>query len=81
VEDAHRRQIALFRHALVRQAADVGLSSAERGRLVRDLAARDHAGPDGAGCGWAVRRWIVGYGRIGRVGSTRLSRPREPADR
>jgi putative transposase len=42
-----RREVALFRYTLVREAADPGLSKAERGRLVRDLAAREHAGPDG----------------------------------
>jgi putative transposase len=47
MEDAQRRDVALFRYALVRQAADPVLSNAERGRLVRDLAARDHVGPDG----------------------------------
>jgi putative transposase len=47
MEDARRRDIALFRYALVRQCVEPGLSSRERGRLVRDLAARDHVGPDG----------------------------------
>ncbi len=40
-------EVALFRYALVREAADAGVSKAERGRLVRALAAREHAGPDG----------------------------------
>ena len=40
-------EVALFRYALVREAADAGVSKAERGRLVRALAARDHIGPDG----------------------------------
>jgi putative transposase len=68
VEDARRREIALFRYALIRQAADDQLSNAERGRLVRALAARDHQGPDGA----RVRvgrstldRWIAAYRRGG----------------
>ncbi|CAN5589943.1 hypothetical protein BH24ACT15_BH24ACT15_31360 [soil metagenome] len=47
MEDAVRREIALFRYALVRQAADPALPGTERGRLVRDLAGRDHVGPDG----------------------------------
>jgi putative transposase len=47
MEDAQRREIALFRYALVRQCADPELSSRQRGRLVRDLAGRDHVGPDG----------------------------------
>jgi putative transposase len=40
-------EVALFRYALIREAADAVLSKAERGRLVRDLAARAHVGPDG----------------------------------
>lgn len=47
MEDARRRDIALFRYGLIREAADPGLSPAERGRLVRDLAGREHRGPDG----------------------------------
>jgi putative transposase len=47
MEDARRREIALFRYALVRPAADHDLSPRDRGRLVRDLAARDHLGPAG----------------------------------
>jgi putative transposase len=68
MEDGRRREIALFRYALVRQAADEELSPAERGRLVRDLAARDHIGPDGT----RVRvgrstldRWVRAYRRGG----------------
>jgi len=41
-----RREVALFRYTLVREPADPSLSKAERGRLVRDLVAREHAGPD-----------------------------------
>jgi putative transposase len=40
-------EVALFRYALIREAADRAVSKAERGRLVRDLAARPHVGPDG----------------------------------
>lgn len=42
-----RREVALFRYTLVREPADAGLSKAERGRLVRELAAKEHTGPDG----------------------------------
>jgi putative transposase len=55
------RDIALFRYALIRQAADPALSSKQRGLLVRQLAATGHRGP----CGRPVRysresldRWI-----------------------
>jgi putative transposase len=40
-------EVALFRYALIREAADRSLSNAERGRLVRDLVDRTHVGPDG----------------------------------
>ncbi len=42
-----RREVGLFRYALVRDAADPGLSMRERGRLVRAIAGREHVGPDG----------------------------------
>ena len=45
--DDRRRDVALFRYSLIREAADAGVSKAERGLLVRSLAARDHAGPGG----------------------------------
>jgi len=56
-----RRDVALFRYSLIREAADPELSKAERGRLVRALAARDHLGPDGERVRVArntVDRWI-----------------------
>ena len=42
-----RREVALFRYALVRDLADPDLSSRQRGRLARELAGREHVGPDG----------------------------------
>lgn len=47
MEDDHRRDVALFRYSLIREAADAALSPRERGTLVRRLAAREHVGPDG----------------------------------
>ena len=47
MEDERRREIGLFRYALIRPVLDQGLSRAERGRLVRALAEREHLGPDG----------------------------------
>jgi putative transposase len=41
------RAVGLFRYALVREAADAGLSSRQRGQLVRRLAGAEHVGPDG----------------------------------
>jgi putative transposase len=75
VEDPRRRQIALFGYALVRPATDPDLSPAERGRLVRDLAARDHCTRTGSGCGWAVPRWTGGSAATASAGSTRCCPP------
>jgi putative transposase len=64
MEDPRRREVALFRYGLIRQAADPELSPSERGRLVRELASREHRGPDGE---WTtvgrstLDRWIVAY--------------------
>jgi putative transposase len=43
-----RRDVALFRYSLIREAADPELSSRERGVLVRRLAGREHVMADGA---------------------------------
>jgi putative transposase len=45
--DDRRHAIALFRYSLVREAADPALTTRQRGVLVRQLAQRDHLGPDG----------------------------------
>ena len=47
----HRQAIALFRYALIREAADPALSPRERGELVRALAERDPPVRVAAGCG------------------------------
>ena len=44
---ARAEQVALFRYQLIREAADPALSARQRGRLVRQLAARPHPGPFG----------------------------------
>lgn len=41
------RAVGLFRYGLIRDAADPRLSTKQRGRLVRALAAREHPGPFG----------------------------------
>ena len=46
MDDRHR-DVALFRYSLIREAADSALTNAQRGRLVRALAAREHTGPHG----------------------------------
>lgn len=41
------REVGLFRYSLVRPVADPGLTPGQRGAMVRELAAREHRGPDG----------------------------------
>src|ERR1700694_4118540 len=64
MDEERRREIGLFRYALVRDAADPGLSKAERGRLVRAVADREHVGPDGRLVRVArgtLDRWLRAY--------------------
>ena len=44
---ARAERVALFRYQLIREAADPALTVRQRGRLVRELAARAHEGPSG----------------------------------
>jgi putative transposase len=41
------RRVALFRYELIQDVIDPALSSRQRGRLIRELAGRDHQGPFG----------------------------------
>ena len=85
MEDERRREIGLFRYALIRPAVEPGLSRAERGRLVRALAEAEHLGPDGR----LVRvgrstldDWIRAYREGGfeaLVPKPRVVAPRTPA--
>ncbi len=62
------REIGLFRYALIRQAADPALSTKARGRLVRDLADREHTGPSGERIRVSrvtLDRWILAWRRGG----------------
>ena len=57
-----RHTIALWRWALVEPAMDPALTSRQRGRVVRQLASREHAGPDGRPVPVSRRtidRWVV----------------------
>jgi putative transposase len=85
VDEDRRREIGLFRYSLVRDAADQGLSKAERGRLVRALAGREHVGPDSRLVRVArgtLDRWVRAY-RLGGfdalVPAPRVVVPRTPA--
>jgi putative transposase len=61
------RQVGLFRYGVVQDALDPALSAKQRGVLVREIAARSHAGPGGEPVQIArgtVDRWI----RLWRIG-------------
>ena len=66
-EAAARRQraqeIALWRWTLVEPAMDPALTARQRGAVVRDLASREHEGPDGkkrvAVSRRTLDRWVV----------------------
>ncbi len=67
-QDSERRaraqQVGLFRYGLISGALDVGLSTKQRGRLVRAVAAATHPGPFGAPVRVSrasVDRWIRDY--------------------
>jgi putative transposase len=76
----------LFRYALIRDAADPALSKAERGRLVRALADREHVAPDGRLVRVArgtLDEWIRVYRHGGfeaLVPRPRVVAPRTPAE-
>src|SRR6266581_9536646 len=65
-EAATRRQraqtIALWRWSLIEPAMDAGLTSRQRGQVVRGLAAGEHAGPRGPAVSVSrktIDRWIT----------------------
>jgi len=84
MDDRHR-DVALFRYSLIREAADPALTKAERGRLVRALAARDHTGPSGERVRVArnsIDRWIRAWragGFEALVPAARAAEPVTPA--
>jgi putative transposase len=62
------RAVALFRYQLIRAAADPGLSTRQRGRLVRGLAEREHPGPFGTPVRvsrQSLDRWVAAWRRGG----------------
>jgi putative transposase len=76
-----QRNVALFRYSLIREAADESLTIRQRGQLVRELAAREHAGPNGrqvrASRG-TIDRWVRDYRRGGFEALAPVPRKVEP---
>ena len=78
--------IGLFRYMLIREAADAGLSSRQRGAMVRQIAARPHTDPSGRRVRisrWTLDRWIAAWhsgGFDALVPSPRQSQPRTPGE-
>ena len=71
--DDHDRaeQLALFRYSVISEAASPRLSPAERGKAVRELAARTWVGPDGVErqiSRTSIDRWLVAYRKNGLAG-------------
>ena len=64
----HAQKVALWRYQLIREAADAGLSTRQRGRLVRRLAEQVHDGPFGEPVRVSratLDRWIRSWRRGG----------------
>jgi putative transposase len=76
-----QRDVALFRYSLIREAADTSLTTRQRGQLVRELAAQDHAGPHNrrvsVGRG-TIDRWVRAYRCGGFEALAPVSRTGEP---
>src|SRR5690348_8886199 len=80
------RAVGLFRYMLIREAADPALSSRQRGKMVREIAAREHTDPSGRPVRltrWTldvwIRRWRHG-GFDALVPSPRQRQPRTPPE-
>ena len=79
------QEIGLFRYALIRPAADPGLTTRQRGPLVRELAGQDHLGPFGDRVRVSrvtLDRWIRAWNAGGfdaLVPSARHAEPRTAA--
>ena len=61
MDEKMRQEIALHRWAVIAEAADTRLASSERGAVVRAIAAREHAHPDGTRRRYSrgtVDRWL-----------------------
>jgi putative transposase len=75
VDEKMRQEIALHRWAVIAEAANGKLTSGERGAVVRQIAAREHAHPDGTRRRYSrgtVDRWLRAW-RKGGVDGLRPS--------
>ena len=74
-----QEQVALHRWAVIAEAANGTLTARERGALVRQIAARPHAHPDGSSrvyCRGTIDRWL----RAWRKGGLEALKPAERSD-
>lgn len=81
MEDQQRRDIAIFRYAVIREAADPALTPRQRGALVRQLAAKRHLTCDGRWVGVSrstLDRWIRAWWAAGWPGLVPAPRPAGP---
>jgi putative transposase len=79
MNDKMQEQIALHRWVVIAEAASARLTAAERGALVRQIAAREHAHPDGQPRRYSrgtIDRWI----RAHRGGGLEALKPSPRAD-
>ena len=79
METDRQEQVALHRWAVIAEATSDRLSPAERGALVRQIASRIHAGPDGSDRRYSrgtIDRWI----RAWRSGGLDALKPTQRAD-
>jgi len=80
------RAVGLFRYMLIREAADPALTTRQRGAMVREIAAREHAGPSGEPVRvtrWTLDVWIRAWRHGGfdaLVPNPRQSQPRTPPE-
>ena len=79
MDNRQQEQIALHRWAVIAEAANDRLTAAERGVLVRQVAARAHTHPDGSARRYSrgtIDRWL----RAWRAGGLEALRPSPRAD-
>src|ERR1022692_176148 len=79
MDNKQQEQVALHRWAVIAEATAAGLTAAERGALVRQIAARAHAHPDGSSRSYSrgtIDRWV----RAWRTDGLEALRPSPRAD-